>query len=157
MIGSGFGGLAAAVRLAARVTRVTVCERLGGGGATTTGRTASSSAGPTIVTAPYLFDELWEVAGRKLQDDVDLRPIDPFYEIRFDDGEVIACRPTNRMRAEVTDPEDLDGFDKFMAVGAEIYKSAFLDLADVPFHGVNAIKSAPDLVRHAVTAPSTAR
>ena len=155
VIGSGFGGLAAAVRLAAKGYRVTVCERLDGpGGRAYTYRQDGFvfDAGPTIVTAPYLFDELWEVAGRKLQDDVDLRPIDPFYEIRFDDGEVIACTGDHdRMRAEVARiaPEDLDGFDKFMAVSAEIYKSAFLDLADVPFHGVGTlIKSAPDLVRH---------
>ena len=121
VIGSGFGGLAAAVRLAAKGYRVIVCERLDGpGGRAYTYRQDGFvfDAGPTIVTAPYLFDELWEVAGRKLQDDVDLRPIDPFYEIRFDDGEVIACTGDHdRMRAEVAGiaPEDLDGFDKFMA------------------------------------------
>ncbi len=155
VIGSGFGGLAAAVRLAAKGYRVTVCERLDGpGGRAYTYRQDGYTfdAGPTIVTAPYLFDELWEVAGRNLSDDVDLRPIDPFYQIRFDDGEVIACTGDHeRMRSEVARiaPEDLDGFDRFMAVSADIYKSAFLDLADVPFHEISTlIKSAPDLIRH---------
>ena len=45
-------------------------------------------AGPTIVTAPHLFEELWQLAGKRLADDVELKALDPFYEIRFDDGAV---------------------------------------------------------------------
>ena len=47
-------------------------------------------AGPTIVTAPFLFEELWALCGRRMADDVDLRPIDPFYDIRFPDGAAFA-------------------------------------------------------------------
>ncbi len=89
VIGSGFGGLAAAVRLGARGYRVTVLERLDAPG----GRAAvfrqdgfTFDAGPTIVTAPFLFEELWALCGRRLADDVDLRPVSPFYRIRFHDG-----------------------------------------------------------------------
>ena len=76
VIGSGFGGLAAAVRLGARGYRVTVLEKLDAPG----GRAYvyrqdgfTFDAGPTIVTAPFLFEELWTLCGRKLADDVDLR------------------------------------------------------------------------------------
>ena len=94
VIGSGFGGLAAAVRLGARGYRVTVLERLDGPG----GRAYvfcqdgfTFDAGPTIITAPYLFEELWALCGRKMSEDVDLRSIDPFYKIRFDDGDEFSC------------------------------------------------------------------
>ena len=90
VIGSGFGGLAAAVRLGARGYRVTVLEKLDAPG----GRAYvyrqdgfTFDAGPTIVTAPFLFEELWQLCGRTLADDVELRPVSPFYRIRFPDGE----------------------------------------------------------------------
>src|SRR4249920_1558083 len=90
VIGSGFGGLAAAVRLGARGYRVTVLEQLDApGGRAYVHRQDGFTfdAGPTIVTAPFLFEELWALCGKRLADDVDLRPISPFYRIRFDDGE----------------------------------------------------------------------
>ena len=92
VIGAGFGGLAAAVRLGARGYRVTVLERLDAPG----GRASvfrqdgfTFDAGPTIVTAPALFEELWTLCGRRMADDVELRALDPFYRVRFDDGSSI--------------------------------------------------------------------
>jgi phytoene desaturase len=154
VIGSGFGGLAAAVRLGARGWRVTVLEKLDAPG----GRAYvyrqdgfTFDAGPTIVTAPYLLEELWALCGRRLADDIDLRPIDPFYRIRFDDGtEFAACRDLDRMREEVRRiaPEDVAGFDRFIAESARIYEVAFRQLADQPFHRLwTLIASAPDLLR----------
>ena len=90
VIGSGFGGLAAAIRLGARGYRVTVLEKLDAPG----GRAYvyrqdgfTFDAGPTIVTAPFLFEELWALCGRRFADDIDLRPVSPFYRIRFHDGD----------------------------------------------------------------------
>ena len=94
VIGSGFGGLAAAIRLGARGYRVTVLERLDApGGRAYVHRQDGFTfdAGPTIVTAPFLFEELWALCGGRLSDDVDLRAIDPFYRLVFDDGETIAA------------------------------------------------------------------
>src|ERR1700734_89867 len=78
VIGSGFGGLAAAVRLGARGYRVTVLEKLDAPG----GRAYvyrqdgfTFDGGPTIITAPFLLEELWQLCGRSLADDVDLQPI----------------------------------------------------------------------------------
>src|SRR5512145_3287687 len=90
VIGSGFGGLGAAVRLAARGYRVTVLEKLDapGGRAYVHHRDGHVfDAGPTIVTVPQLFDELWALAGRRREDDVELRRLDPFYRIRYHDGD----------------------------------------------------------------------
>ena len=80
MIGSGFGGLAAAVRLGARGYRVTVLEKLSApGGRATVHRQDGFTfdAGPTIVTAPFLFEELWKLCGREMSDDIDLREDGP--------------------------------------------------------------------------------
>jgi phytoene desaturase len=102
---AGFGGLAAAVRLACRGWRVKVLEKLDApGGRAYVFREGGFTfdAGPTIVTVPHLFDELWALAGRRLADDVTLRSIDPFYRIRFDDGTHFDyCGDAARMRAEV--------------------------------------------------------
>src|SRR3954471_9189181 len=85
VIGNGFGGLAAAVRLGARGYRVTVLERLDApGGRAYVHRIDGFSfdGGPTIITVPYLLEELWQLAGRRLADDLDLRLLNPFYRLR---------------------------------------------------------------------------
>ena len=90
VIGSGFGGLASAVRLAAKGWRVQVLENLdvpGGRARVHYVDGYTFDAGPTIITVPFLLEELWALAGRKLTDDVELRLIDPFYRVRFADGD----------------------------------------------------------------------
>ncbi len=154
VIGAGFGGLAAAIRLGAKGYRVSVLEKLDGpGGRAYTFQQDGFTfdAGPTIITAPWLFEELWALCGKNLADDVDLRAIDPFYEIRFDDGHVMRCSGDDQaMRTEVAQiaPDEVESFDRFMAESARIYKTAFEDLADQPFHKLSTlIRSAPDLIR----------
>ena len=154
MIGSGFGGLAAAVRLGARGYRVQVLEKLDGpGGRAYVHRQDGFTfdAGPTIITAPYLFEQLWTLCGKRMSDHVDVRPVDPFYKIRFDDGDVFSYTSDHaRMRAEVARicPGDVAGYDRYIEVSAEIYRIAFDEMADVPFHELSKLlKSVPDLVR----------
>src|SRR5215471_10893268 len=120
VIGSGFGGLAAAVRLGAKGYRVTVLEKLDApGGRAYVHRQDGFTfdAGPTIVTAPFLLEELWALAGRRLADDVTLRSLSPFYRIRFDDGTAFDYSgDAAAMRAEVARlaPADVDGYERFM-------------------------------------------
>lgn len=142
VIGAGFGGLAAAVRLAARGYRVTLLEKLDGPG----GRAYvfhdqgfTFDAGPTIITAPYLLEELWTLAGRRLADDIDLRPLDPYYKIRFDDGSVFRYGGSKEaLREEVRRfaPEDEPAFGRFMERSRQIYEVAFEELAAQPFHSL---------------------
>ena len=94
VIGSGFGGLASAIRLSAKGYKVTVLEKLDAAG----GRAYvyrqngfTFDGGPTIITAPKLFEELWSLCGRRFEDDIDLREMNPFYRIRFNDGETFDC------------------------------------------------------------------
>lgn len=154
VIGSGFGGLAAAVRLGARDYRVTVLERLDApGGRAYVHRQDGFTfdAGPTIITAPFLFEELWEMCGRRLSDDVDLRAIDPFYELVFDDGVRMTCGgAADAMRAEIARiaPNDVSGYERFMKRSEEIYRVGFEQLGHAPFHSWGQmLRVAPDLLR----------
>src|SRR6476659_10924412 len=138
VIGSGCVGLAAAVRLGARGYRVTVLERLDGpGGRAYVHRQDGFTfdAGPTIVTAPFLLEELWRLCGRRLADDVDLRPVSPFYRIRFQDGETFdyTGEPT-AMRAAVErlSASDVPGYERFMRASEAIFRVGFERLGDVP-------------------------
>ena len=154
VIGSGFGGLAAAVRLGARGYRVTVLERLDAPG----GRARvfrqdgfSFDAGPTIITAPFLLEELWELAGRRLADDVDLRSLDPFYTIRFHDGVEIECSSDEAaMLQQIVRlaPGDVGGYRRFMAFAEQIYRVGFERLGHVPFDTwTDMARCVPDLMR----------
>ncbi len=95
VVGAGLGGLAAAMRLGAKGYRVTVLDRLdmpGGRASAITVNGHRFDLGPTIVTVPQVFRELWADCGRDFDTDVDLRPLDPFYEIRFPDGATFTAR-----------------------------------------------------------------
>jgi len=154
VIGSGFGGLASAVRLSAKGWRVTVLEKLdaAGGRAYVHERNGHVfDAGPTIITVPFLFEELWALAGRKLSDDVQLRSLDPFYQIRFSDGDVFSYSgDPERMRAEVRriSPSDAAGYERFMAEADHCYRLGFEALGAKAFDTVgDLIKASPAIVR----------
>jgi phytoene desaturase len=154
VIGSGFGGLAAAIRLGARGYRVTVVEKLNGPG----GRAFvlrqdgfTFDMGPTIVTAPFLLEQLWALCGRRMSDDIDLRAITPFYQIRFQNGDVFNTSGAEAsMRAEVArfNPDDVEGFARFMRHSEAIYRVGFERLGDAPFSSIaDMARIAGDLIR----------
>ena len=154
VIGSGFGGLAAAIRLGARGYRVTVLERLDapGGRAFVHRRDGFTfDAGPTIITAPFLLEELWALCGRRLADDVELRALSPFYRLRFDDGETFDYSGDKEaMRAEVArlSPRDVEGYERFMRLSAETCRIGFEQLGHVPFASLSDMaRIAPGLIR----------
>ena len=120
VVGAGLGGLAAAIRLGARGYRVCVLDRLEepGGRATVFRQDGFTfDAGPTIITAPFVLEELWRFAGEDFHADVNLKSLDPFYVIRFDDGDTFTARSDpDAMREEVRriSPSDVSGYDAFM-------------------------------------------
>jgi phytoene desaturase len=154
VIGSGFGGLAAAIRLGARGYRVTVLEQLDGpGGRAYVFRQDGFifDAGPTIITAPALLEDLWRLCNRRLADDVQLRALQPFYRIRYHDGETFDCsdddsameRQINRLA-----PGDLAGYRRFLQASEAIYQVAFERLAHTPFDSwTDMLRLVPDLWR----------
>lgn len=154
IIGTGFGGLAAAVRLGARGYRVIMLEKLDGPG----GRAYvyrqdgfTFDAGPTIVTAPFLFQELWDICGKRFEDDVDLRPMDPFFRLRFDDGRIFDyCGDKQRNLEQIATfrPEDAAGYESYLKASEERYKVGFEGLVDKPFDSLIALfRFLPELVR----------
>ena len=154
VIGSGFGGLAAAIRLGARGYRVTVLEKQSApGGRASVHRQDGFTfdAGPTIITAPFLFEELWQLCGRRLADDVELKALSPFYRIRFNDGERFDCSgDAAAMRAEVQRlaPADVEGYERFMRACEAIYRVGFEQLGHVPFSSwKDMARVLPDMVR----------
>jgi phytoene desaturase len=154
VIGSGFGGLAAAIRLGARDYRVTVLEHLpepGGRASVFRQDGFTFDAGPTIITAPFLLEELWALAGRNLADDISLHEVSPFYRIHFNDGAQFDCSgDADAMREQVLRlaPADAQGYEEFIALSEEIYKIGFEKLAHKAFGSwVDMVRILPDLLR----------
>ncbi|MGA3122277.1 MAG: phytoene desaturase [Polyangiaceae bacterium] len=139
VIGSGFGGLAAAVRLGARGWDVTILERSdrpGGRARVWKSDGFTFDAGPTVITAPFLFEELWALCGKRMADHVDLRAVSPFYRIRFHDGSIFDYTgDAEKMRSEIERlaPDDLAGYERFVKMSQDIFSVGFEKLAHVPF------------------------
>jgi phytoene desaturase len=154
VIGAGFGGLAAAIRLGARGYRVTVLDKLNepGGRASVFRQDGFTfDAGPTILTAPFLLEELWTLCGRNMADDLTLKPIEPFYRLTFQDGTTFdASSDPAAMRAEVArlSPSDVEGFERFMRLSQQTCRIGFEQLGDHPFNSIfDMVKVAPDIIR----------
>jgi len=153
VIGAGFGGLAAAVRLLVRGYRVIVLDRLDqAGGRARVFRDAGFTfdAGPTIVTAPFLFEELWALAGEQMSSHVELVPTTPFYRIRFGDGECFDYTgDRDAMRKEIArfNPRDVEGWERLLAHAEKIFDVGFTALAHAPFGKPSDMaRVAPDMV-----------
>src|SRR6056297_1539008 len=140
VVGAGLGGLAAAMRLGAKGYAVTVLDRLdtpGGRGSAIHAGGHRFDLGPTIITVPQVFRELWASCGRDFDADVDLRPLDPFYEIRWPDGSHFTARQDDAaMKAEVArlSPGDLKGYEKFLQDSERRYWVGFEDLGRRSMH-----------------------
>ena len=154
VIGSGFGGLSAAIRLAARGHTVDLFEqrdKLGGRAYVYNIEGFTFDGGPTVITAPFLFDDLWAAAGRRREDYVTFVPCDPFYRIFNADGRSFDY---NGDEAFILDqiarwnPADRAGYQRFLATTRGIFQKGFVELADKPFlRWQDMVKVAPDLIR----------
>lgn len=154
VIGSGFGGLGAAVRLAAQGHDVTVLEkrdRLGGRAYVYEIDGFRFDAGPTIITAPFLFDDLFRLAGRRREDYVEFVPCDPYYRIFDHSGRHFDYNGNEAFtlaQIERFNPGDRRGYLEFVRSTKAIFDKGFVELADKPFLSVwDMLRVAPDLVR----------
>ena len=154
VIGSGFGGLAAAIRLRARGYDTTILEmrdKPGGRAYVYEDNGFIYDAGPTIITVPFVLDELAEIAGRTLSDYVSIVPCEPYYRINFDDGRAFDYSgDPAKLEAEIAkfNPDDVAGYRKFLAYAGKVFDKAFTELADHSFDSVwEMVKVAPDLIR----------
>lgn len=139
VIGAGFGGIAAALRLRARGYRVTLCEALdqpGGRARVFRQDGFTFDAGPTVITAPHLFQELFALFGQRLEDHVELMPVDPFYRIQFHTGETFDfVGDEDRLLEQIRrfNPADVDGYRALVEKAKRIFAVGYEQLADQPF------------------------
>ena len=154
VIGGGFGGMAAALRLRAKghaVTLIDRCPRLGGRAQVFNHGGYRHDAGPTVITAPFLFAELFALYGEEIADQVTLAPLDPWYRFRFPDNSHFDYGPgIERMEAEIArfNPDDVAGYHGLLAESRELFDIGFRELGDQPFHRAGfMIRQIPRLLR----------
>jgi len=154
VIGSGFGGLGAAIRLAARGHDVELFEKrdkLGGRAYVYDINGFKFDAGPTVITAPFMFDDLFAAAGRRRADFIDLIPCDPFYRIFNEEGRSFDYNGDASFTLEQIrkwNPSDAEGYERFIKTTKAIFQKGFVELADKPFlHISDMLKVAPDLIK----------
>lgn len=154
VIGGGFGGIAAALRARALGFDVTLVERLdqlGGRGRVVRHDGFHFDAGPTVITAPFLLDELFALFGEDRRDHVPFLPVAPFYRIRFVDGRYFDLTgDAIAMRGEVVrfSPADLPGYEKMQRHAAELYRVGYERYSAQPFHRlVTMLAAFPEIVR----------
>lgn len=154
VIGGGFGGIAAALRLRARGHDVTIidrCPRLGGRAQVFERGGYRHDAGPTVITAPFLFTELFSLFGETLSDHLTLQPLDPWYRFRFADNSLFDYGPgIERMEAEIArfNPDDVAGYHKLLAESKALFDIGFKQLGDQPFHRAGfMLRQIPHLLR----------
>ena len=153
VIGAGFAGIATALRLRALGYQVTLLERLNslGGRAQVFERGGyRHDAGPTVITAPFLFDELFELFDEKLVDYLEFVPLDPFYRFHFANGSQFDYRAS--VEDTLTEirrfsPEDADGYLKLLEKSKKVYDVGFKKLVHRPFIRIwDMVKQVPALL-----------
>ncbi|MBW4508175.1 MAG: phytoene desaturase [Scytonematopsis contorta HA4267-MV1] len=151
VIGGGLGGLSVAIRLQAEGHQVTVVEKrdkLGGRAYVYEQDGFYFDGGPTIITAPWLIDELFQLCGKQTEDYVKLVPLDPFYNIRFQDGSVFhynSDRDYLIKQIKEFNPEDVKGYERFYQASEAVFQKG-LPLMKKPFGSItDMLKVAPDM------------
>ncbi len=139
VVGAGFGGIAAALRLRAKgyeVLLIDRCPQLGGRAQVFEREGFRHDAGPTVITAPFLIAELFALFGERLEDHLELVPLKPWYRFRFDDGDTFDYGGTlEETLAEIgrIEPADRDGYLRLLAHSKRIFDVGFTELSAQPF------------------------
>ena len=155
VIGAGFGGLALAIRLQSAGVATTVFEardKPGGRAYVWNRQGYTFDAGPTVITDPACLKELWELSGNRLERDVDLIPVTPFYRLIWNDGvRLDYSNDDAAMNAEIAklNPADVDGYARFLDYSRGVYEHGYVKLGSVPFLDfAQMLKAAPALARY---------
>lgn len=155
VIGSGFGGLALAIRLQSAGIATTIVEardRPGGRAYVWQKDGYTFDAGPTVITDPACLEELWALSGNTISDDVTLLPVQPFYRLIWNDGSKLDYSNDDALlNAEIArfDPADVAGYARFLEYSKGTYEEGYLKLGAVPFlNFTSMIKAAPALAKH---------
>ena len=153
VVGSGFGGIAAALRMRAKGYEVTLLEKqadLGGRARVFAQDGFTYDAGPTVVTAPYLFNELFSLFKKNIEDYVKIVPLDLWYRFVFSDGSIFNYSGNeNEMETQINKiSNDLVGYKKLLTFTEKIFNKGFIELSDKPFNNfLFMIKQIPALLK----------
>jgi phytoene desaturase len=154
VIGSGFGGLAAAIRLQAAGVETTLLEardKPGGRAYVYEQDGFTFDAGPTVITAPHTLEEVFAAAGRTMDEYVRLVPVTPFYRLLWEDGDSFDYGgDADAMERQIgaRAPEDVEGYRAFVEYTRRVFMKGYEELAAEPFlRFTDMVKVAPDLVR----------
>ena len=139
VIGAGFGGIAAALRLRAKNHKVTLVEKqndLGGRARVLKKNGFTFDGGPTVITAPYLIFELFELFNKKPEDYIEIKPLDIWYRFLFEDGtsfDYSGNEISMKNQIEKISKNDVKGYENLVKFTQKIFDKGFSELADVPF------------------------
>ena len=139
VIGSGFGGIAAALRLRAKKHNVTLIEKhndLGGRARVFKKNGFIFDGGPTVITAPYLIYELFEIFNKKPEDYIEIKSLDIWYRFLFEDGtsfDYSGNEVSMKNQIEKISKNDVKGYENLLKFTQKIFDKGFSELADVPF------------------------
>ena len=139
VIGSGFGGIAAALRLRAKNHDVTLIEKqkdLGGRARVFKKNGFTFDGGPTVITAPYLINELFELFNKNPKEYIEIIPLKTWYRFVFEDGmkfDYSGNEDEMKMQIEKVNKEDVKGYENLVKFTKKIFDKGFLELSDVPF------------------------
>ena len=139
VIGSGFGGIAAALRLKAKGHKVTLIEKhpdLGGRARVFERNGFIFDGGPTVMTAPYLINELFELFQKNPKDYIKLVPLKIWYQFIFEDKSKFNYSGNEtdmKNQIEKLNHKDVKGYEKLVNFTKKIFDKGFTELADVPF------------------------
>ncbi|MCS7152419.1 MAG: phytoene desaturase family protein [Bacteroidia bacterium] len=154
IIGAGFGGLSLGLRLQARGYEVTVLDKQsqpGGHAVRLQERGYTFDMGPSLITAPELIEELFRLAGKRMEDYLTLVPLDPYYRIYFWDGSFLDYTgDAERMKAQIAalSPGEEKAYDAFMERSRQFYKAVIIDgLGERPFTWRELWKFLPQALR----------
>lgn len=155
VIGSGFGGLALAIRLQSAGIETTVVEgrdKPGGRAYFWEKDGFTFDAGPTVITDPACLRELWQLSGRTMDEDVTLDPVMPFYRLNWPDGTNFDYSNDNAsLTAEIArlNPADVAGYQRFLEYSAGVYEEGYVKLGSSAFLDfASMIKAAPALMKY---------
>ena len=154
MIGAGFGGLALAIRLQSAGVATTLIEKRdkpGGRAYVYEDQGFTFDAGPTVITDPACLRELWALSGQRMEDDVELLPVTPFYRLAWEDGYQFDYSDDQAeldRQIGAKSPDDLEGYRRFLAYSKAVYDEGYVKLGTVPFLSFRDMLSvAPQLAR----------
>jgi phytoene desaturase len=139
VIGAGFGGIAAALRLKAKDHNVTLIEKhpdLGGRARVFKKNGFTFDAGPTVITAPHLIEELFKLFNKEPEDYIKLTPLKTWYRFIFEDGDKFDYSGNeNQMKKQIKEinEDDVRGYEELVKFTKKIFDKGFTELADVPF------------------------